>query len=525
VTRVDPDVEEEPLLELAPELDIDPPSRGTRLMWRFRDRAHEEPALVVLILAILVWVLVFGRLVVLRHDRFRTIDFDLGIHDQSIWLLAHLESFDTVRGLPVFGHHATFAYYFLVPLLWLGGNPNTWNVLQVIALASSALPIYFVAKRKLDNTWFALGLGLAWLLQPPVQFFAWETFHPEVMAIPFLLWAYWAAESRRRWTYVVFIVLALLWKEDISLFVVGFGAMYVFRRRNRLALGTMTLGAVWFLVFGVWFVPHVAGGKTVYGGLYGSLGETPGQVARTALTHPGEVVDRLRKNDAPSYARDLVTPYGFIPLAAPEALLSGLPQVAVNALSTADFTWSLHYHYQALPLTSLGIASVEAVDRLRRWRRWRRNGPPVAVGAITAAALVATMTIGISPIGEEYNKGFWPLSVPFDLSARNEAMRMIGSSDGVAADYFAVPHLTHRAIVYTFPNPWRNKNYGTSPAARGDPAKVKWLFLNTADLPPGDIDRALYQAIRDSGEFVTRLDRDGVVLLERVKPPGGTIIG
>ena len=89
----------------------------------------------------------------------------------------------------------------------------------------------------------------------------------------------------------------------------------------------------------------------------------------------------------------------------------------------------------------------------------------------------------------------------------------------------SAPRLTHRAIVYTFPNPWRNKNYGTSPAARGDPAKVKWLFLNTADLPPGDIDRALYQAIRDSGEFVTRLDRDGVVLLERVKPPGGTIIG
>jgi uncharacterized membrane protein len=478
----------------------------------------------VLIIAIVTWVLVFGRLVVLRHDRFRTIDFDLGIHDQSIWLLAHLKSFDTVRGLPVFGHHATFAYYFLVPVLWLGGNPNTWDVLQVIALASTALPIYFVAKRKLVNTWFALGLAVAWLLQPPVQFFAWETFHPEVMAIPFLLWAYWAAESRRRWPYIVFIVLALLWKEDVSLFVIGFGAMYLFRRRNRLALATMGLGAVWFLVFGVWFVPHEAGGKTVYGGLYGSLGDTPGQVARTAMTHPGQIVDRLNKNDAPSYARDLLTPYGFVPLAAPEALLSGLPQVAINALSTADFTWNLHYHYQALPLASLAIASVEAVDRLRRFRRWR-NGAPVAVGAIISAALVATMTVGISPIGEEFNHGYWPLSVPGDVAARNEAMRMIGPSDGVSADYSAVPHLTHRDTIYTFPNPWQNKNYGTSPTARGDPAKVKWLFVDTAELPPGDFDLVLYRSILDSGEFATRLDRDGVVLLERVKPPTGTIIG
>jgi uncharacterized membrane protein len=522
VTAVEPDADHAPPELTREELEVDPPSRGTIWWWRLRDRAAEEPALVVLLIAILTWIVVFGRLVVLRHNRFRTIDFDLGIHDQSIWLLAHLKSFDTVRGLPVFGHHATFAYYFLVPVEWLGGNPNTWNVLQVVALASSALPIYFVAKRKLGNTWFALGLGLAWLFQPPVQFFAWETFHPEVMAIPFLLWAYWAAESRRRWTYVVFILLALLWKEDISLFVVGFGAMYMFRRRHRLALATMALGAVWFLVFAVWFVPREAGGKTVYGGLYGSLGDTPAQVMNTAIVHPGEVIDRLKKNDAASYGRDLVAPYGFVPLAAPEALLSGLPQVAINALSTADFTWSLHYHYQALPLTSLGIASVEAVDRLRRWRK---NGAPIAVGAIIATALVATMSVGISPISEDYNKGFWPLTVPPDVSARKEAMRMIGSSDGVSADYSAVPHLTHRAIIYTFPNPWRNKNYGTRPTAHGDPAKVKWLFLDAAALPPGDIDEVLYEAIRNSGEFVTRFDRDGVVLLERVKPPGGTIAG
>jgi uncharacterized membrane protein len=271
----------------------------------------------------------------------------------------------------------------------------------------------------------------------------------------------------------------------------------------------------------VWFVPREAGGKTVYGGLYGSLGDTPGQVARTALVHPDEVIDRLNENDAPSYARDLVAPYGFIPLAAPEALISGLPQVAINALSTADFTWSLTYHYQALPLTSLGIASVEAVHRLRRWRR---TGAPLAVGAITASALVATMTLGASPIGENYNKGYWPLAVPVDAAPRNEALRMIGGRDGVSADFWAVPHLTHRSTVYTFPNPWRNKNYGTSPTARGDPAKVKWLLIDTTLLTPGDIDQILYLSIRDSGEFATRLEREGVVLLERVKPPTGTIV-
>ena len=138
-----------------------------------------------------------------------------------------------MRGLPVFGHHATFGYFFLVPLAWLGAGPNTWNLLQVVAIASSALPIYFLARDRLKRPWLACTLGVAWLLQPPLQFFAWETFHPEVIAIPFLLWAYWAIEHDRRRLYWVLVVIALMWKEDVALFVFMLGFLQLIRRRSR----------------------------------------------------------------------------------------------------------------------------------------------------------------------------------------------------------------------------------------------------------------------------------------------------
>ena len=173
--------------------DVRPDRAANRLAVRIRD----EPAAAILGVAMAVWVAVFSFLVILRHDRYRTIDFDLGIHDQAIWLLAHGQSFDTVRGLPVFGHHATFAYYLLVPFQWLGAGPNVWDALQVLAIASAAIPIYLLARQRLSSSWWALGLGVVWLLQPPLQFFAWEGFHPEVMAIPFILWAYWFGEQRR----------------------------------------------------------------------------------------------------------------------------------------------------------------------------------------------------------------------------------------------------------------------------------------------------------------------------------------
>src|SRR4051812_39506613 len=63
--------------------------------------------LLVLAFAVALWVIVFFRVASLRHDRYGTFGFDLGIYDQATWLLAFFHRpFITVRGLDVFGHHA-----------------------------------------------------------------------------------------------------------------------------------------------------------------------------------------------------------------------------------------------------------------------------------------------------------------------------------------------------------------------------------------------------------------------------------
>jgi uncharacterized membrane protein len=471
----------------------------------------------VLIGAMVLWIVIFGRLVVLRHHHWRTIDFDLGIHDQSIWLLSRFKDFVTVRGLPVFGHHATFAYFLLVPLAWLGAGPDVWNLLQVVAIATSAIPIFLLARDRLRNPWLATTLAVAWLLQPPLQFFAWETFHPEVMAIPFLLWAYWAAERDRRVLYWVMVVVALCWKEDVALFVLMLGVLQLLRKRTRLGMLTIGLALIWFAVFALWMVPAVAGGGTVYGPLYGSLGDTPGEVVRTAFTDPGAVVDRLTQNDALGYARDLLAPMGFSPLAAPLVLLLGLPQALINLLSTANFTWDLRYHYQALPMAAAGLAMVEGVAWLGRTRIGVRR---FAVGWVAACALAGTVAWGISPIGREYERGYWPFLRPADVDLRDQAADLIGPDDGVSVDYWSTPHLTHRDIAYTFPNPWINKNYGIDSTAHGDPAAVDWVLVDRSLFASSPEESALFQTLLESGEFRVALESGTTVLLERIAPPG-----
>ncbi len=110
-----------------------------------RAARNAHPATVLLGIAIVLWIVVFGVLVWRRHVLYGTIDFDLGIHDQSTWLLSRGHWFTTVRGLPIFGHHATFGYFLLVPFYWLGAGAQFINLLQVVVLALGAIPIYLLA--------------------------------------------------------------------------------------------------------------------------------------------------------------------------------------------------------------------------------------------------------------------------------------------------------------------------------------------------------------------------------------------
>ena len=168
----------------------------------------------------------FGRLIWQRHGRFATFDFDLGHHDQAIWLLSQGKGFITVSGMPVFGHHMTLAYFAVVPLYWLGGGPQLLDLLQTAALGLSAVPIFLYARDRLGNSWQALAIGVAWgCSTPPCQWLCWEAGHPETMAIPFLLTAYLLA-TRRQWRwYWVALVAALSWKEDVAIAVAILGRL------------------------------------------------------------------------------------------------------------------------------------------------------------------------------------------------------------------------------------------------------------------------------------------------------------
>lgn len=486
-----------------------------------------DVGLLVVILGAALWTGVIGRLVMRRHNLFGTFDYDLGIHDQSIWLLSRGGSFSTIRGTPVFGHHATFAYYLLVPFYWLGAGPNFINVVQCAAIALCALPIYLLCKRRFDRRVWATLVALAWLLQPWLGWFAQETFHPEVMAMPFLLWAYYLVDPRFTHDAEVgwsredlgafgLFLLAVCWKEDVALAVAVLGVSLWFAGRRRVGLRLAIGGVLWFAVFGAWMVPMLAGGATVYGGLYGSLGTTSSKVFLNAFLKPRDFVSRLGTNRAGLYAWRLAAPFGLLAVFAPSLVLVMAPQFFANILTTANFTYSPRFHYQAIPMVALTLASIEGMVRVREslWsvRRGVRSG---VVVLFLVVSLLGQRGWGILPGSQQYRAGAWPL-IASDTSGWRAAVERIGSSDGAAVDYRLVPHLTHRRTVYTFPNPWLNSNYGINPDDRGDPYRVEWIAVEEWTL--NDAASALLEELVQSGEFGDRQEVGNIVTYRRLRP-------
>jgi len=190
------------------------------------------------------WSIVFIVLGWIRHERFGTFSFDLGIYDQAVWLLSRFhDPFITVRGLEFFGHHVNPILLLFVPFYWLGAGPLFLLSAQVVVQASGAIAIFLLARDRLHDRWLAVALAAVLLLNPTYQWLTWEFFHPDALAIAPLLFAYWAARTERWKWFVLFAVVAAACKEDVALALAVMGVLIAVRGNRKIGVITLAAGA------------------------------------------------------------------------------------------------------------------------------------------------------------------------------------------------------------------------------------------------------------------------------------------
>ena len=487
------------------------------------------------------YVVVLGWLTVRQQARFGTFGFDMGIHDQGIWLLAHGERpFVTVRGLHYLGHHLNLVSLLFVPAYRLGAGPTFLFVVETVFLGLGAVPVFLLARDLVGGRWMPVVPAAAYLLHPTVSWINWWHFHPEALAITPLLWSLWSARRRRWWWFGACIAFVLSTKEDLALAVFALGVVLALsalvegRRRSEPPSGpgpgsgpasggeagaraswrpgaiTAAVGLGWYVlamqVVMPWF--HGGGEAAHYvQELYPNFGDDAPSIVVGILSRPGDTLSLLLDGERLAYYARLVAPTGFVGLLGLPMLVVAGPQVAANALSSLSTTYDARYHYSVVPAAAVGAATVWGLAVLRRFGAVALR---VGLVAVVVGTGVSHRAWAVTPLGRPYAEGYW-LAERDRHAAFERAVAAVPDDAAVAATYFFVPHLTHRRHVYEWPNPWVPGNWGFANRSPDDPRVVDHLVIDERE----GQEPALLTSLRLNEFTDTVFEEDGVVVLAR----------
>lgn len=353
--------------------------RNVRAFWVFVCSPEGQRALswALVMLAVALDVVFVGQRALMRYHSFSADAFDLGNMDQAVWNTLHGHPFRmTNRGLDTLGPptrlsiHVEPILLLIAPLYLIHSGPETLLVLQTVALAAGAIPLFLLGLRHLPSLpLVAATLACLYLISPEVIGSALWDFHPVALATPLLLLALWALDARHYAVFALAAFLAAMTKEDVALSLIPLGIFLIFwRSKPRLGAAVALLSIAWVgLCFGV-ILPHFSGGASggnAYWYRYAEYGATPIAASAHLLTHPWDLVTSVLGNEAKrGYLAVLLRTSGGLGLLAPGLLICALPELAVNTLSSHMEQYSGFYQYNAMLGAYLPAAAVYGIAAL-----------------------------------------------------------------------------------------------------------------------------------------------------------------
>jgi len=517
------------------------PSAPTVLVWLF----------------IVAYILFFSAYASQKHLALRTYRADLSYFDQPMWNTLHghfMERTLQDRQVPRMTDHFEPILAPLSALYLVWDDVRVLFILQAMALALGALPVYWIARAALSKAWgpdypysppaewLALVFALVYLLFPAQQAANLADFHADPLLVTPLLFAFWYASQRRFGWMWVWAVVALAVKENLPTVTFLLGLFLVLsddelrsalrrRRGNEHGQPQPPLRRPWIhgvLLMGVSLAWLYVAMFQIVGPAARQFYGTAGPVYLSSrFGEPGGAIGLLRDavsrvSEAPRlvYLAGLLASVGWLALLAPEYLLLGLPVLVANMISTYPGQYSGEQHYSAPLVPAFIIAAIYGAQRLGRWagRRSPAGKTPGgrsrariagAIGAwLLAWSLVCQVQHGWTPLGRNFS---WP-QVTAHARLLERFVAQIPPDAAISTTPALHPHLSHRRVIYQFPTVEASAAGGV-----GEEADAQYVLVDVSgvtDMHPNDV-RKLILDMLDSGRFGVADAADGYVLLSR----------
>lgn len=453
---------------------------------RIRSRIQLSSTELLLIGAVVLYIVVFSVLSVMRYRTFHAMTLDLGIMTQVVWNSAHGRYFETSLGRfagtdlmgNYLGNHVRPFLLFLAPLYRLWPDPALLLILQSVALGLAAVPLYGIAKRLTGDSKAACVVALCYLAYPALGFLNLVDFHPIAFSILFVFAAYQSLQVEKRWLFWIFVLLALSTKEEMAIPIAIWGGVTLLNReRRRLGLALLSLAGGWAVLSLFVIIPYFNDGQPYrFWTLWSFLPDffSPESIAESTI----RPIFRASPQTVILFLLHLGFPLGFLPFLGPASLVVALPSLVYLLLGERPALHSVGYHYPAVLIPWLFLATAEGLSRLRRSGRWRRVGLAFLVmGALG-------INIPLNPILlYSLNDAFQPLPHHEQIV---EALARIPPDAGVATINSLGPPLANRRILVGFEYP--------PPFQLDHVRQVDYVLLDLVDCryAPGPDQRAEY---------------------------------
>lgn len=364
---------------------------GTRF-WRFwqalqTPEGQRRLAWTLVLLLVVVDSILVCQHSIARYQTYHADAFDLGNMNQAVWNTLHGHPFRfTNRGLDWFGPpirlgiHVEPILLLIAPFYLIHDGPETLIVIQNVALALGAIPLFLLSLRRLPGLpLLGVAFAASYLLAPEFLGAALWDFHSVALATPLLILAIWALDAEHYRTFAVAAILAALTKEDVALSLALLGLLIiVWRKRPALGLIVALLSIAYAIFCFAVVLPHFNGG--ISGGnnfwyRYSWLGGSAGAALKNILANPLLPLTILDA-DRFGYLAMLLRTGGGLGVFMPALWLCALPELAVNILSAHVEQYSGFFQYNAVILAYVMPASIYGVAALLAARQRVERGEP-----------------------------------------------------------------------------------------------------------------------------------------------------
>lgn len=514
-----------------------------------KPRAHSI-ALAAVWLMIFAYGIYFSAYSIQRHRAFLTNASDLGQIDQAVWNSLQGRPLEFTRrtgeqSIRLTDHvEPIFLPTALVFLAY--DNVEALLILQSIVIALGALPVFWIARKRLSiesnatekasaNSsrethwqieWAGVAFAAMYLLFPSLQAANLAEFHAVTFVPVLVLFLYHYGTLKMWGRFALFAFLTLTVKEEIALLVFMLAGWLVIadfklqvadwktlpkrffdylKTAPRVPMVFAALSLVWFVLTVFFIIPQ-----------FNTLGKSPYTCRYVVSEDCRTVVRGLFLQERLTYLLQLFASSGFVSLFDPLSLLLGSPLLLANAISNYPAQYSGTFHYSAPVVPYFILAAIggcawlsNKVTERASAREGERNGQSLFNSI--SPVLYLSLSAFLIAFGFQIYAGYLPIARAYafpEITAHNELFQrfadQIPRDAKVSTTPSLHPHLSHREFLYRYPIV--------------NDADYVLLDVNESDRGIPSEFRIAYNNLVDDGTFGVVDAADGYVLLKRAAP-------